>query len=250
MEATAKLGIYVLFDLPNQFNHIDRLRPAYSLELWEYVERKVDVLGKYRNTLGFFAGNEVASEPGKTTAAAAHVKSLIRDLKRYQSKQQRRYIPIGYAAVDDDKFREQEFQYYATCQPSGSGGGGDGQEEDTTVDFYAINVYSWCGPSDMQRSKYDERRLEFAGHGLPVFFSEYGCNTIRPREFGEVHALYTRPMLDTFSGGIVYEYSHETNEYGLVSIDANSGQRQELMDYRNFKLALANVSTSLTAQVC
>jgi hypothetical protein len=65
---------------------------------------------------------------------------------------------------------------------------------------------------------------------------------VRPREFSEVQALYSSPMTDTFSGGVMYEYSQETNDYGLVAIDSTEGNRVELSEYQLFKRVLANVS--------
>lgn len=48
--------------------------------------------------------------------------------------------------------------------------------------------------------------------------SEFGCNT-NTRDFGEVAALYSANMTAVYSGGLVYEYSQETNHYGLVTIN-------------------------------
>lgn len=67
---------------------------------------------------------------------------------------------------------------------------------------------------------------------MPIFFSEYGCNEVKPRTFGEVSALYSSQMTGIFSGGLVYEYSEEPNEYGLLTInDDNTIDLKE--DYVN-----------------
>lgn len=58
---------------------------------------------------------------------------------------------------------------------------------------------------------------------------------MRPRLFDEVQALYSTDMIDVFSGGLIYEYSQEPNNYGLVEIDSN-GNVKLLPDF----LALRN----------
>jgi hypothetical protein len=62
----------------------------------------------------------------------------------------------------------------------------------------------------------------FQNSSIPVFFSEYGCNkpTGLARPFNEVQALYGTQML-SLSGGLVYEYSQEESDYGLVTINGN-----------------------------
>ncbi len=49
----------------------------------------------------------------------------------------------------------------------------------------------------------------------------YGCNAVTPRLFQEVQALYSTQMSHVFSGGLIYEFSQEPNNYGLVDLDAN-----------------------------
>lgn len=46
----------------------------------------------------------------------------------------------------------------------------------------------------------------------------YGCNKVRPRIWQEVDALYSEKMTGVFSGGLVYEFTQEPNDYGLVSV--------------------------------
>ena len=49
----------------------------------------------------------------------------------------------------------------------------------------------------------------------------YGCNEVLPRRFDEVQAIYSTSMLGVFSGGLVYEFTQEPNNYGLVELDIN-----------------------------
>ncbi len=51
--------------------------------------------------------------------------------------------------------------------------------------------------------------------------SEFGCIT-NNRTFQSVSALYNSEMTSVFSGGLVYEYSEQSNGYGLVTINGNS----------------------------
>jgi 1,3-beta-glucanosyltransferase GAS3 len=67
-----------------------------------------------------------------------------------------------------------------------------------------------------------------------VFFSEYGCNKVTPRIFTEVQALYGINMTGVFSGGLVYEYSQEESNYGLVVINGD-GSVQLRVDYDNLQ---------------
>ena len=58
----------------------------------------------------------------------------------------------------------------------------------------------------------------FKDAAIPIFFSEYGSQTIRPRLFQETEALYSPQMSQVFSGGCVYEFWHHANGYGLVEM--------------------------------
>ena len=51
--------------------------------------------------------------------------------------------------------------------------------------------------------------------------SEYGCIT-NTRTFAETDALYQPDMTVAFSGGLVYEYAQEENNYGLVTISGDN----------------------------
>jgi hypothetical protein len=60
--------------------------------------------------------------------------------------------------------------------------------------------------------------------------SEYGCIT-NNRTFEEVAALYSPEMTSVFSGGLVYEYSEEGNNYGLVTINGNTATPNDQFTY-------------------
>ncbi len=67
--------------------------------------------------------------------------------------------------------------------------------------------------------------------------SEYGCNT-NDREWKEVASLYSEDMSPVYSGGLVYEYSQEDTDYGIVEIDGDSVE--ELPDFGKLRDAFAD----------
>lgn len=111
-----------------------------------------------------------------------------------------------------------EMAEYMNCGPA-----------DVRSDFFAFNDYSWCDPSSYVTSGWNQKVQEFSNYGIPLFLSEYGCNT-NTRSFQEVHALYSSKMTPVYSGGLVYEYSEAANDYGLVQIESPT-QVKELPDY-------------------
>lgn len=101
----------------------------------------------------------------------------------------------------------------------------------------AQNDYSWCN-SNFDTSGWDQKVKNFTGYGLPIFLSEYGCITNGPRQFGEVGALMSSEMTGVYSGGLMYEYSEDANNYGIVNISSD-GQIAELTGFTSFKNALS-----------
>lgn len=112
--------------------------------------------------------------------------------------------------------------------------------DDERSDFFAFNDYSWCDPSSFQTSGWDQKVKNFTGYGLPLFLSEYGCNTNK-RQFQEVSSLYSTQMTAVYSGGLVYEYSEEGSNYGLVKINGNDVTEKD--DYTELKNALKKSPT-------
>nr|BBA60199.1 putative beta-1,3-glucanosyltransferase [Ogataea minuta] len=210
MSALQDAGIYVVADLADPKTSISTTSPEWNLELYERYTSVVDMMQQYDNTLGFFAGNEVITNSSNTDSAP-FVKAAIRDIRQYIKDQGYRTIPVGYSANDDSNTRVPAADYFS-CGDS-----------DVKADFYGINMYEWCGSKTFSSSGYEDRTKEFSNLTIPAFFSEYGCNTIQPRKFTEVATLFSDEMTDVWSGGIVYMYFEETNEYGLVSeIDSTS----------------------------
>ncbi|CCH46215.1 putative secreted protein [Wickerhamomyces ciferrii] len=229
MTELAKNGIYVIADLSEPGLSVNRDSPTWTVELYNRYTHVVDEFQNYTNVLGFFAGNEVTND-NTNTDASAYVKAAIRDTKAYIKDQGYRDIPVGYSSNDDEPTRVAIADYFA-C--------GD---DDVKADFYGINMYEWCGESTFQKSGYADRTEEFANLSVPIFFSEYGCNEVSPREFTEVAALYSDEMTEVWSGGIVYMYFEEANNYGLVSI--SNGDVKTLEDYAHYSSEIKKVSPS------
>jgi len=105
MSALASAGIYVVADLSEPKTSINRNSPEWNTPLYERYTKVIDVMQKYSNTLGFFAGNEVSNEKNNTFASA-FVKAAVRDSKAYIKSKNYRQIGVGYATNDDADIRE------------------------------------------------------------------------------------------------------------------------------------------------
>ncbi|KIV84134.1 1,3-beta-glucanosyltransferase gel1 [Exophiala sideris] len=210
MNALADAGIYLVLDVNTPKYSLNRAdpNPSYNAVYLQSLFATVDSFANYTNTLAFFSGNEVINDPA-SSAAAPYVKAVTRDLRQYIRTRGYRTIPVGYSAADVSENRL-EMAEYMNCGTS-----------DERSDFFAFNDYSWCDPSSFTQSGWDQKVKNFTGYGIPLFLSEYGCNT-NTRTFEEVKSLYSTDMTGVYSGGLVYEYSQEDSNYGLVEINGNS----------------------------
>lgn len=197
-------GIYVISDLSEPSLSINRDDPKWDVNLYKRYTSVVDSLSKYSNVIGFFAGNEVTNN-NTNTPASAYVKAAVRDTKAYIKANVDRWMGVGYAANDDPDIRV-DISHYFNC--------GD---QDDAIDYWGYNIYEWCGKSSMEKSGYDKQVEFFRNYSVPVFFAEYGCNIpdgAEGRIWQETTALYSDEMTDVFSGGIVYMFHQEDNDYG------------------------------------
>ncbi|TQS33465.1 hypothetical protein Golomagni_06191 [Golovinomyces magnicellulatus] len=229
MKLLEEAGIYVVADLGEPQLSINREEPHWDTPLFERYKKVVDALSKYDNVLGYFAGNEVTNSVNNT-AASAFVKAAIRDTKKYiKEKHSSRWIGVGYASNDDEEIRVQIANYF-NC---------DSEEE--SADFWGYNIYSWCGESTMQKSGYDDQADFYRNYSIPVFFAEYGCNDpggAEGRKFQDAEVLYKKQMTDVFSGGIVYMYFQEDNDYGLVEV--KNGKANKMKNFHALKKAVTD----------
>ncbi|CDO56647.1 hypothetical protein DV495_001758 [Geotrichum candidum] len=226
-------GIYVVLDVnsPLGGESIARYDPSssYNKGYLNRVFGLVDAFQGYPNLLGFFSGNEVVNDAESAKVSPVYMRAVTRDLKQYIKLHSNRTIPVGYSAADDIQLREAMWEY-VQC--------GD---DDSRADFYGLNSYQWCsGRDDWTSSGYQKLLDTFANTTIPIFLSEYGCNAVTPRTFDEVYDGVYGKLADVFSGGLVYEYSLEANNYGLVDIKSDGSVRL-LDDFANLQTAYNKV---------
>jgi 1,3-beta-glucanosyltransferase GAS3 len=221
-------GIYMILDvnspLPNQ--SLNRIAPweSYSSDYLARVFQVVENFKAFPNLLGFFSGNEVINEES-VVEVPAYIRAVTRDLKDYIAKQAKRAIPVGYSAADVRPMLA-DTQAYMSCAIA--------EEASSKIDIFGLNSYSWCGDASFESSGYNVLVDDFKATTIPVFFSEYGCNEVTPRTFSEVGTLYSDKMTGVFSGGLIYEYTQEANNYGLVEFNDNN-TASLLIDYDNLQ---------------
>ncbi|CAK7230780.1 1,3-beta-glucanosyltransferase [Sporothrix bragantina] len=225
MNALAAAGIYLILDVNNPLYSINRENPApsYNAVYLQSVFATIDEFVKYDNTMAFFSGNEVINSTAASTLSAPYVKAVTRDMRQYISERGYRKVPVGYSAADVSQNRMQ-LADYMNCGT-----------DDERSDFFAFNDYSWCN-TNFDVSGWDQKVKNFTGYGLPIFLSEYGCIT-NGRDFGEVGALMNSEMTGVYSGGLMYEYALEVNNFGIVSIDGSTVS--ELPGFTKFASALS-----------
>ncbi|KAJ2626873.1 40S ribosomal protein S27 [Coemansia sp. RSA 1290] len=226
MKMLEDAGIYLLLDMPSPQYSINRNEPHWDHDLMSHWQAKVDKFADYPNLAAWIAGNEVANDVD-TTPSAAFVKAALRDMKAY-IKAKGLSTPVGYADNDDPKIRMNLINFF-NC----------GDDDTARADFYGINTYRWCGDkSDFKTSGYEDITKNMTDYSIPSLLTEYGCNLVRPRTFSEIKSLYGPDMQDTFSGGIMYEYTEEDNKYGIVKVSYGDSKVEKNDDFDNFKKAL------------
>lgn len=209
-------GMYMMIDVnsPLVGEAITSFQPWTSYYA-EYLNRTfaiVEAFSNYPNTLLFFSANEVINDVKSAEFSPRYIRAVTRDLKNYIKNNLKRQIPVGYSAADVRPVLWDTYNYL-TCD--------NGEEDDnmSQADLFALNSYSWCGEkATFESSTFSKLVQGFEDSAVPVFFSEYGCNKPQPRLWNEVQSIYGEDMKDTFSGGVVYEYTMEDNNYGLVKI--------------------------------
>jgi hypothetical protein len=226
MKALDDAGIYLVLDVNNPKYSINRATPgpSYNAAYIQSVFATVEMFAKYDNTLAFFSGNEVMNDEKDTDKSAPYVKAITRDMRNYLKARKLRKIPVGYSAADVASNRMQT-AHYMNC----------GSDE-VRSDFFAFNDYSWCN-SNFQTSGWDVKVKNFTDYGIPIFLSEYGCIENRPRKFEEIKPMMDSDMSSVYSGGLMYEYSLEDNDYGIVKI--KSGKVETMKEFDLFKEALS-----------
>ena len=149
-------------------------------------------------------------------------------MKQYIAKHGGRAFPVGYSAADVRPILEDTWNYFQ-CAING-----DVESDTSRSDMFGLNSYSWCGDTnDFQSSGYNVLAAMFQPSSIPVFFSEYGCNQVKPRTFPEVGSLYG-PQMTMLSGGLVYQYWQDGSDFGLVEVNDN-GTLSLRVDFDNLQ---------------
>ncbi|CAI4217213.1 unnamed protein product [Parascedosporium putredinis] len=220
-------GMYMIIDVNSPLPG----EALTSYNPWEsyyntYLNRTfaiVEAFKSYPNTLLFFSGNEVIDKAESAEFGPRYIRAVTRDLKNYIKKHSDRYIPVGYSAADVRDILWDSWNYF-TCRIKGE------KDDESRADVFGLNSYSWCGNATFESSTFKDLVEGFADTSVPIFFSEFGCNEVTPRPFTEIAAIYSDKMTPVFSGGMVYEYTQEKNNYGLVQLD-DEGNAELLVDY-------------------
>jgi hypothetical protein len=179
--------------------------PTWNQTQLTVFSKVMDEFAQFDNTMGFFVGNEVIFN-NTESQAAPYIKAATRDMKAYRDSKGYRKIPIGYAAADIAELRPM-LQNYLTC----------GSNSSETIEFFGLNAYEWCGNNNLQTSGYSTLNTYAESFPAPIFFSETGCNTVKPRTFEDQSAILGPDMDSLWSGAIIYEWIEEANNYGLIS---------------------------------
>lgn len=221
------VGIYAMLDVNSPFESLYRenTEESYTEAYLTRIFGMVENFKAFPNLLGFFASNEVIDKLKTAEETPPFIRAVIRDLKNYIANHADRKIPVGYSAADVRDVLEDTWNYLQCSM------GGD---DPSQSDFFGLNSYSWCGNSDLQKSGYGKLNALFSKSAIPVFFSEYGCNEVQPRLFTEVPALYSDGMQD-FSGGLVYQWTQDENDYGLLKLDEETGTIELMVDFETLQ---------------
>lgn len=244
-------GIYLLLDVNSGHygENLNRADPwgTYNSQYLTRVFKFIEAFKDYPNVLGFFSGNEVINdEENYASIDPPYIRAVQRDMKQYIAKHSNRTIPVGYSAASNDGLVEATFKYLQ-CN-SFDGKNVSKSLDDSRSDFFGFNTYSWCsGTSDWKTSGYDKLNETYSDTVIPLIFSEYGCNKNLPRTFDEVSEGLYGGLKYTFSGGLVYEYIEEVNNYGLVEMDSD-GDISYKKDYDNLKSQYKNVTLPETKE--
>lgn len=227
-------GIYLLLDVNSGEwgSHLNRADPAssYNEVYLSHVFKFIEAFKNYPNVLGFFSGNEIINDQADYAEInPKYIRAVQRDMKQYIANHANRTIPVGYSAADGVDLRTATLEYFQ-CQIDG-----ESKDDDSTADFFGLNSYEWCsGQSDWDTSGYAKLNSTLSNTTIPLLFSEFGCNAHSPRTFDEISKGLFDGLIEVFSGGLVYEYSQEASDYGVVEINSD-GSIEYLEDFPYLK---------------
>lgn len=104
----------------------------------------------------------------------------------------------------------------------------------------------WCGDGSVSAS-YQESLTAFANLPVAAYFSEYGCNTVTPRTWTEVAAIYgDSSVAQVYSGGVAFSYfpTNDAKDFGLTTLSGDTVTTTAEFD--NLAAALTKITTFIT----
>jgi hypothetical protein len=109
---------------------------------------------------------------------------------------------------------------------------------------FLIQISSWCGNSTFQAS-YATITSEFANYNVVAYFGEFGCNTVTPRVWSEVTAMYSSDMNTVWSGGIAFSYfpaRSAAGEFGIVTLSSDGRTVTTTTEFDNLRTQYGGVT--------
>ncbi|KAG8834635.1 1,3-beta-glucanosyltransferase gas1 [Serendipita sp. 399] len=233
MSVLSQAGIYTLIDLSLPVNgSITRQGATWTSNLLTLYLNTIDTFTQYDNVLAFNIGNEIVKDT-ESTAAAPFIKAAARDIKAYLKSKGSSAL-VGYSSTDGTGWRN-PLAHFLTC----------GSEE-TSIDLWGLNDYRWCGTTGSVADSWQESITAFTDLPVAAYFSEYGCNTVSPRPWAEVSALYGAEMSTVYSGGVAFSYfpTNDPTSFGMVTVTDTAVTTSQ--DFTNLASQLSSVTVPTT----
>ncbi|TFK21138.1 1,3-beta-glucanosyltransferase [Coprinopsis marcescibilis] len=215
MRLLSEADIHVILDLSLPvIASIDRTVPSWSTNIMNTYLATIEVFDKYDNILAYNIGNEVLDNIETSIPALPYLKAATRDIKAYLRSIGSERL-VGYASIDGDLTFRKAVADFLSC---GS--------DDTAIDIYGLNEYSWCGAGgSLETSRYTSNIEQFTDYNVVTYFSEYGCVSGGARPWTEVDVLLGEEMGAVWSGGIAFSYfpaQANDGKFGMVTISADN----------------------------
>ncbi|KAF2165358.1 glycoside hydrolase family 72 protein [Zasmidium cellare ATCC 36951] len=213
MRLLADAGIYVLVTLSTQRWYINRLDPrnSYNSDTMAGLFQIIDAMSTFPNTLGVFAAYDLINNP-ESLQCAPIVAAVVRDVKRYMAIKHRtvgrRILPIGCGGNINANAIDNTVMRYLSSQ-----------DLESRIDFWACKCFPTSQDSGVDKITFRDLIEQYRETTIPVFISEYSIAANAQTQTAEqFEALFSRDMLDVFSGGCVYEMWYDSNSYGLAQM--------------------------------
>jgi hypothetical protein len=279
--AAASLGVYVIVPLTAESGPgvLARTRPAPDCydnrHLFDYGVACLDNFLQYPNVLAGVLGNEVMNTHDSWTAAPC-IKAYGRDLKLYMQRNNRRPLPLIYAAQHSgigakvgDVGTMLLTLNYLTCKSQTRTKSDtsalvdeDLSSSSPVIDIFGVNVESWCSSQQdsfmfnedgTSASSYYSLWLGLHQSTVPLVFTEMGCSHAQfdrdnglatpqgTRDWKQV-SVVLHEMSDTWSGFCAYAYDGNTMFRMFQGGPWRDEPLEPTQDFFNFRDALKHAA--------